>query len=203
MNRRILLRSAGFTAMGLSLTLTAKAKDDGKAGELGAAEFKKINSEAGSKLKALKVNDTALSEADKALVDEVALGGMMQLQVSEIALEKTTSADVKLIAGAEVEEQTGLAAKLKEFASAKGTKLPTQLNDKGRKLLADLKAAGKELDRVYLEKSGVEGHQELMKTMSKVKASAVDNALKALAETALPLIEVHLAVAKQEVLALG
>jgi putative membrane protein len=198
MNRRILLRSAGFTAMGLSLAGNVSAKDDAKVGKLEPAEFKKINSEAGAKVKALKADATALSDVDKALAGEIALGGMMQLQASELALKKIGSADVKLIAEAEVEEQKELAAKLKEFAAAKDIKLPDKLDEEGRQLLEELREAGS-ADRTYLEKSGVKGHEELKRTMMKVSKEAKDPMLKALAETALPLIEVHLAVSKDEV----
>ncbi len=197
MKRRLLLRSAGFTAMGLSIGVST-AKDDSKVGKLSAENFKKANADAGAKVKALKPDSAALSEEDKELLDHIAIGGMMQLQASTLALEKVESADVKLIAEGEVEEQKGLAAKLKEFAAAKNLKLPTELNDKGRKMLSELKENTESVDRKYLEESGVKGHEELRKTMTKVKSEAKDPMLKALAETALPLIETHLSVSKDE-----
>lgn len=203
MNRRFLLKSAGFTAMGISFSLPLLGADDGKAGKLDAAEFKKINSAAGEKVKALKPDDSKLSDADRALVEEIALGGLMQLKASELALEVSKSPDIKLIAEGEAEEQKGLAAKLKEFAAKKGVKLPEELSEKGKKIVAEIKDAGDKFDRVYLEKSGVAGHEELKKTMTQVKEKATDALLKALAETALPLIEVHLAVAKDEVATLA
>jgi putative membrane protein len=180
----------------------AAAQDDSKVGKLEPAEFKKINSEAGAKVKALKTDDKAVSDSDKQLVEEIALGGMLQLEASELALKKTRSADVRLIAEAEVEEQKGLAAKLKEFAAATGIKLPDALKDRGKKLMGDLKEA-KSMDRSYLEECGIKGHEALKKTMTKVKKEAEDPMLKALAEAALPLIEVHLTVAKDEMKTLG
>ena len=199
MNRRFLLKSGGFTAVGLALSLPAFAKEDGKPGKLDADAFTKANEQAGAKLKAMKPDASSLSDGDKTLVGEIALGGMMQLQASELALEKSKSADVKMIAKAETEEQKGLASKLEEFAKKKGVTLPTGLNDKGRKLLADLKAARDRFDRAYLEGSGVKGHEELKKTMSTVRDKAADPMLKALAEIALPLIEIHLTVSQDEV----
>ncbi|WP_341408127.1 DUF4142 domain-containing protein [Luteolibacter soli] len=199
MTRRFLLKSGGFTAVGLALSLPASAKDDGKPGKLDANAFTKANEQAGAKLKALQSDASSLSKGDKSLVDEIAFGGMMQLQASELALDKSKSADVKMIAKAETEEQKGLASKLEEFAKKKGVKLPTELNDKGRKLLADLKASGDGFDRAYLEGSGVNGHKELRKTMSTVRDKAADPMLKALAEIALPLIEIHLTVSEDEV----
>ncbi|RYD72643.1 MAG: DUF4142 domain-containing protein [Verrucomicrobiaceae bacterium] len=187
MNRRFILKSGGFTAMGLMLALPAPAKEDGKVGKVEADVFNKANEEAGAKVKALLPDDAALSDGDKILVDEIATGGMMQLQASELARERAKARDVKLIAEGEIAEQMGLAAKLNEFAVKKSVKLPTKLTDKGRKLMADLKAAGDDFDRIYLSESGVKGHEELKKTMTKVREKAVDGMLKALAETAKPL----------------
>jgi putative membrane protein len=203
MNRRLLLKSAGFTAMGVSFSLTALGKDDSKPGKLDASEFKKINAEAGAKVKALEPDDTKLSDTDKALAAEIASGGLIQLKASELALETTKSPDIKLIAEGEVEEQKGLGAKLKEFAGKKGIKLSEELSEDGKKLIAEIKDSGEKFDRAYLEKIGVTGHEKLKKTMTKVKEQAGDALLKALAETALPLIEVHLTVSKDEVATLG
>ena len=185
------------------LSLPAAAKDDGKVGKLDADIFKKANEEASAKVKALVPAGGVLSDNDKALVDEIATGGLMQLQASEYALQKAKSGDVKLLAEGEAAEQKGLAAKLQEFAVKKEIKLPTELDDRGRKLMADLKAAGDEFDLVYLQESGVHGHEELKKTMTKVRNKATDMMLKSLAETALPLIEMHLTVSKDEVASLG
>ena len=71
--------------------------------------------------------------------------------------------------------------------------------DEFKKINAELEKGGEESDRGYLKRSGVDGHQKLMKTMTKVKMNAKDTFLKALAENALPLIEIHLTVAKDEV----
>ena len=172
-------------------------------GKLDAEVFRKANEEAAAKVKALVPTQSSLSDDDKALVDEIALGGMMQLEASEYALEKSKSGDVRLIAEGEAAEQKGLAAKLKEFAAKKDIKLPNELNDKGRKLMADLKAAGDDFDRVYLHESGVKGHEALKQTMTKVRDKATDTLLRSLAETALPLIEMHLTVSKDEVATLG
>ncbi|MCW1912948.1 DUF4142 domain-containing protein [Luteolibacter sp. GHJ8] len=185
--------------MGLSLSLAASAKDDSKPGKLDAPEFKKINSEAGQKVKALQPDDSKLSDADKALAEEIAAGGLIQLRTSELAVKSTRSPDVKLIAEGEVDEQNGLAEKLKEFAAKKGIKLSGELSDDGKKVLTEIKDSGDNFDRAYLEKIGVAGHEKIKKTMTKVKEQAGDALLKALAETALPLIEVHLTVSKDEV----
>jgi putative membrane protein len=199
MNRRHFLETAIVAVAGTTLIIPFAQAVPGKVGNLDPAAFKKINKDAGEKVAAIKPTSDPLSAADAKLLVEVALGGMMQLEMSKVAFGKATSADVRAIAEAEVEEQTGLAAKLKEIAAAKGGTLPAELDDKGKAMVKKLHdKTGADFDREYLQESGVHGHQKLNKTMMKVQSDAADATLKTVASTALPLIQTHLQVSKDE-----
>ncbi len=200
MNRRKFITTATLATAGAAfLTQNAFAAHDGKIGTIDAAEWTKINLEAGQKVKAIKPGAEKLSDADQKLMLEIASGGMMQLELSKAALAKATSADVKAYAQAEVDEQTGLATKLEEIAGAKGVTLPETPDDKTKKAVEKLNAkSGADFDREYLQESGVDGHQKLEKTMSKVESKAADATLKTVASTALPLIKTHLQAARDE-----
>jgi putative membrane protein len=188
-----------LAAAGTAVTSSIANAADGKVGKVAPTEFKKINAEAGAKLAAIKPTSDPLSNADGALLIEMALGGMMQLEMSRAALAKATSGDVRAIAHAEVEEQTGLAAKLKEIATAKSAQIPDAPDEKTKKAVEKLDAkTGAAFDKDYLQESGVDGHQMLQKTMEKVQSKAADATLKLVASTALPLIQKHLEVSKDE-----
>lgn len=169
------------------------------AGKMSATEFMKVNAAAGEKIKAIKPSSTALSEADQSLLNEIVKGGTKQLVASEAAVAMATSSDVKVIAQAEVEEQKGLAAKLKEIAEAKKATLPEDAADKAEADLKGLKEKkGDDFDKEYLRITGVEGHEALNKVMTKVEKEAKDENLKEIAKIALPLIKVHLNAAREE-----
>lgn len=71
-------------------------------------------------------------------------------------------------------------AKLAEFATAKQVAMPKDPHRKTARLLKDLNGKqGAAFDRVYLDESGVAGHQMRRDTMMKVQAEATDPALKA------------------------
>jgi putative membrane protein len=168
-------------------------------GKLGPDDFKKANTEAGEKVKAVKPGTGALSDSDKELLKEIALGGMWQLELSKVTASQASSEDVKMIANAEVVEQTAVSSKLKEIATAGGAALPEQPDDDTNDMVAKLKKeSGLELDKKYLKESGIKGHEKLKDTMEKVQKKAESSALKALADAALPLIRTHLQVAKDE-----
>jgi putative membrane protein len=204
MNRRSFLHTSAVAATALTFTSVLARAANGKVGKHDPAEWDKINKAAAEKVAAIKPTADPLSDADQKLMMEVAMGGMMQLTVSKLAVEKATDADVKLLAQAEVDEQTGLSAKLKEIATAKKVTLPADPDPKTQEMVTMLKGkTGAEFDRAYVEQSGVKGHQALNATMEKVESKAKDAALKALAAAALPLIKVHLAASRDEMSELG
>ena len=200
MNRRHFLHTSLFAAAGAAATNPFAYAAHGKIGQLDPAEFKRLNQEAGAKMAAIKPGNEKLSEADQKLLMEVAADGLAQLEFSRAAVKLANSEDVRTIAQAEVEEQTGLSLKLKEIATAKDFILPATLDDKAQKSLTKLQQkSGAKFDREYLKEIGVDGHQKLRKTMNKVQSKAADPTLKAVAEAALPLIQTHLQVSQDEI----
>jgi putative membrane protein len=171
----------------------------GQIGGMSVEEFKAINKAAGDKVKAIEPGSERLSGDDGKLMERIALGGMMQLELSRLATKMAKSDDVRTIADAEVEEQLGLSAKLKKVAAAKGATLPESPDEETKKMMQKLQGLfGAEFDKAYLTESGVKGHALLNKTMVDVQAKAGDETLKAIAKTALPLIQTHLRVAEEE-----
>jgi putative membrane protein len=78
---------------------------------------------------------------------------------------------VRTYAQGEVQEQTGLSAKLKQLADAKGATLPSGPDAETTRKVAMLrKLSGAELNRTYLRETGVAGHELLERTMSEVQA---------------------------------
>ena len=199
MKRRTYLKTAGMALVTAAITVPFASAKSGMLGKMGPEEFKKANEEAGMKVKAVMPDGKALSEDDKKLLMLAATGGMMQLELSKVAVEKASSEDVRMIAKAEVDEQTALAAKLSEIARSGGASLPGAPDEKTSKMVEELSAkSGLELDKHYLKESGVRGHEKLQETMEKVRSKAENPALKQVASAALPLIQVHLQVSKDE-----
>ncbi|MCW1885474.1 DUF4142 domain-containing protein [Luteolibacter flavescens] len=203
MTTKLLIKWAGIAAVIGALQAPLFARDDGKVGKMEPADFRKTTEKAGEKIAALLTVDAPLSAVDRALIGELALVGLAQLQASELAATKARATEVKLIAEEEAKEQNAIAAKLKEVATRKSLTLPTELDDQGKELLEKLEAIGDGFDRLYLQEVGVRGHEELKKTMTKVQLQATDPTLKSLAAMILPLIEIHITVAQDEMATLG
>lgn len=166
-------------------------------GKVSKSEFDRLNKKGAADVAAIKPSSTKLSSADQALMMEVAKGGMMQLEVGKVAVQKANSEEVRQLAQAEVEEQTGLSAKLKEIAQAKGITLPSTPDAETSAMMTKMKgASGMAFDRMYVSESGVKGHEKLDGVMNKVKSNASDANLKSVAQAAHPLVKAHLKVSR-------
>ena len=170
----------------------------GMVGKESKSAFDRVNKKGAADVAAIKPSSAKLSSADQALMMEVAKGGMMQLELSKVAVQKASSEEVRQLAQAEVEEQTGLSAKLKEIAQAKGITLPSTPDAETQTNIAKMQAmSGMSLDRTYVAESGVKGHEKLDAVMTKVKNNASDSNLKTVAQVAHPLVKTHLKVARE------
>ena len=167
-------------------------------GKESKAEFDSQNQKGAAAVGAVKVTSGKLPKVDQTLLMEVAKGGMMQLEVSKVAAQKATNPEVRQLAQAEVAEQTGLSAKLKEITGAKGLHLPSTPDYKTKAMITELKKmSGSAFDRMYVSEIGVKGHQKLDKVMGMVETSASDGSLKGIGQAAHPLVKTHLKVAQQ------
>lgn len=164
-------------------------------GKMKVSAFNNLNAQGAKMVKAIKPTKAALSNSDQSLFMQVAMGGQKQLAISQAVLNKATDEQVKLLAQSEVEEQTTVAAKLTEMATAKGVTLPAGPDATAEGLLSQISGlSGAEVDAFYIAQSGIKGHQELQATMTKVNKTAKDLGLKALATATLPVIRLHLKV---------
>ncbi|ARK09555.1 DUF4142 domain-containing protein [Fibrivirga algicola] len=199
--KRTLIVSAGliatlFTA-DLAVAQTSRMDSD-LVGRTSKIEFDRMNKEGASTVAAITPNSTKLSKADEDLMMQVAMGGMMQLETSKVAVQKSTNPEIREIAQAEIDEQTGLSAKLQEIATAKGVTLPSTPDAKTQEMVTKMQGmSGVALDRHYVQEHAVKGHETLDKVMSKVESRGQDANLMAVAKAAHPLVKTHLKVARE------
>lgn len=199
MNSGSMNNSTGTMRNDGSTTAMERGDAGSMIGNMSRAEFDRLNAEGNAKVAAIKPTSTPLSKADQKLLAQLAMGGLMQLQMSQAALDRVQRDDVKVLAQSEVEEQTGVSAKIQEIVSAKGMQpMSTELSAATTQIQERMAAtSGTELDRYYIRNSGVKGHEGLMATGQKILSKAQDPALKALAAATAPVIKMHMQVSQQ------
>jgi putative membrane protein len=179
------------------MTGTGGSGNSGTIGKMTVADFNSMNARGSQMVNAITPTSTALSAADRQLMMQVATGGQRQLAISQAVVGKATNEQVRMLATSEVEEQTGVAAKLREIAAAKGITLPAGPDAATQALVTRAQGmTGAALDAFYLTEGGIRGHELLQQTMTTVNTTATDATLKSLATATLPVIRTHLTVSR-------
>lgn len=139
---------------------------------------------------------TVMSNDDKEFVVQAGMGGLAEVQMGNLALQKGTSADVKAFAQRMVTDHSKANAELAQFATAKGLALPTELADAPKASYEHLNGlSGTEFDKAYMQHM-VADHEQAVADFDKASTSATDADLKAWAGKTLPTLKEHLELAK-------
>lgn len=134
-----------------------------------------------------------------AYVPAAAMGDLYEIQAAEIALERSARADVKALAQMIRTDHAAASAALKgnSPSAAPGLAIPTDLDQRRKGLLDNLRSAGVgDFDKVYVDQQ-VAAHEEAV-TLHRGFSNKTDApALAQHARTVLPKIEAHLLEAQE------
>jgi putative membrane protein len=142
-----------------------------------------------------KLDDTSL-EDDSEFAVAAADGGMMEVQLGELAQTNATSADVKKFAKTMAEEHGKANEELKALAQLKNITLPMSLSDDKQKKYDDLsKKKGTEFDKAYISYM-VDDHKEDVSEFEEAAEDAKDAEVKSWAAGKVPTLKHHLEMAE-------
>jgi putative membrane protein len=145
-------------------------------------------------------NDEAFS--DKMFVEKAAVGGMFEVQTSQLAQQMATSPAVKRFAARMVTDHTKANRELTTLARQKGWRVPTAMDRKHQEKLDELRKAGGagatsgQFDRAYMDIQ-VTDHDEDVPLFEKAAQEGQDADLKAWAAKTLPTLKEHQQLAHQ------
>jgi putative membrane protein len=143
---------------------------------------------------AFAANDTMAS--DKTFATKAAQGGMMEVELGQLAAQKASSQAVKDFGQRMVTDHGKANQQLQQIATQKGMSLPTALAPDMQKEREKLAAAsGAEFDRMYMSHM-LKDHEKDVKEFEKQAQKGNDPALRSFAEQTLPTLRQHLELAK-------
>jgi putative membrane protein len=135
-----------------------------------------------------------LPPTDKAFVQAASSSGSTEIDAAKLASTQSQDKDVRSFAHHMIVDHTKLALQLK-MAAPHGVTVPKDNSDVSA--LDSLKALhGKEFDTAYIQKVGVQGHQEAVQAFQKEAQDGQNASLKKAAQKALPTIQEHLKMAQ-------
>lgn len=138
----------------------------------------------------------AVSAADKTFATEAAQGGLAEVEMSQLALQKQTSPQVKQFAQRMVTDHTKANDELMQLATSEQMDLPSQVDAKHRSAMQRLQGLnGTAFDSAYMQDM-LQDHQQVVALFQKQARSGSDPGLKAFAQKYLPVLQQHLQMAQ-------
>lgn len=139
----------------------------------------------------------ALSSGDRRFMQKAAIGGLAEVQMGQLAKDRGMSDEVKSFANRMVTDHGKANDELKSLAAAKGVALPADVDKKHKGKMDKLaKLSGPDFDRAYM-KDMVKDHKEDVSEFRKEAKRAKDGDLQKFAQSTLPTLEEHLAMARK------
>ncbi|MGH9513540.1 MAG: DUF4142 domain-containing protein [Terriglobales bacterium] len=147
---------------------------------------------AAAQMGSTKADSSKLDTADRQFVTKAAEGGMAEVELGKLAVDKGSSEDVKKFGQRMVNDHTKANDQLKEVARKEDVKLPDELSAKDRATKAHLeKLSGASFDRAYMSDM-VRDHEKDVAEFSRESKMAKDPEVKNFASQTLPTLRDHL-----------
>jgi putative membrane protein len=147
---------------------------------------------------AVKIDSNVINDSVKRDVKftvTAANGGMTEVQVSKLALTKSTNPDVTMFAQMMVKDHSKANDELKALAATKNITLPIAISDDNQKKIDKLSAeTEKNFDKDYSDMM-VDDHNSTVDLFKSEANNGNDSAIKAWATATIPTLEHHLEMA--------
>lgn len=130
----------------------------------------------------------ALKHADRNFIEKAARSGMDEIDISQVAAQRTSNPDVRRLAQMMVADHGAANEELAALAAAKGVSLPAKDADHASKWV---KRDAKNFDHDYLDKM-VSDHEDAVKLFEKEAKDGEDAESVAFARKHLPKLQHHL-----------
>lgn len=133
---------------------------------------------------------------DKKFAKNAALGGMTEVELGKLAAEKGSSDAVKQFGQKMVDDHSKANDQLKELAAKKSFGIPASLDSKHQSRIDKLsKLSGPAFDKAYI-KDAVKDHEKDVSEFKDEAQYGSDPNVKQFAAATLPVLQQHLAAAK-------
>ena len=140
-----------------------------------------------------------VSESDRMFVMKAAKGGMTEVQLGQMAVEKASSEAVREFGQQMVEHHSQANRELMQLAAQKGMTLPNDIGSENREVMSRLsQLSGAEFDRAYMEEM-LKAHNKDLSMFQSQAQQGQDSDIKSWASQKVPTLETHLAMVRNRV----
>jgi putative membrane protein len=145
----------------------------------------------------MRGTQTGASMTDRVFVKNAMEGGMAEVQLGQLTLQKSNNDQVKQFAQHMIDDHTKLNEEMKPVAQQLGVDTPTQVSKKDSKIISKLQAlSGPAYDQAYI-KDMVKDHKGDLSEFQAEASSGQDQTVKDAAAQGSKVIAQHLQMAQQ------
>lgn len=133
---------------------------------------------------------------EKRFVKDALMGGMAEVELGKLAVEKASSDGVKQFGQKMIDDHSKVNEELKQIASKEQISVPDSLDSKHQSRVEKLsKLSGADFDRAYI-KDQLKDHQKDVQEFQTEAQSGNDPEVKSFASKTLPTLQEHLSMVK-------
>jgi putative membrane protein len=137
------------------------------------------------------------SPIDKMFVKKALQGGLAEVQLGQLTLQKSNNEQVKQFAQKMIDDHTRMGDQMKPVAQQVGVAVPTEPSKKDKATMAKMQAlSGSAYDQAYI-KDMVKDHKQDLSDFQAEASSGHDSAVKDAASQGSQIISQHLQMAQQ------
>jgi putative membrane protein len=141
---------------------------------------------------ATQSGSTQLSTFDRQFMSKAAQGGMAEVELSRLALQRSRSNQVKQFAQQMIQDHSQANAQLMQLAQQKGVRLPRTLDAQHQQIRARLqRLSGSNFDREYMRVMDND-HVQTVNLFQSATQQAQDPEVNTFANSKLPTLQGHL-----------
>ncbi len=142
-------------------------------------------------------NQAAIAPLDRQFIIDAAQGGMAEVSLGQMAMQRATSNAVKQYGQRMVREHTQANTELMRLATQKGVTPPTDMGPRYRAAMERLSQLPRtSFDQAYINEAGINAHLESQAVYQRQVQLGQDQDLKAFAARILPRVVNHLQMAR-------
>lgn len=185
-------QAAGAAGQGTGAAGSSAGQAAGAAGQATTTAGQEAGSAAGQATGAAgQAAGASIPGADKKFATMVAQTDLAEIQVGNMALQKSNDPQVKQIAQKLVDDHTKTSTAMKEIAAKKGMTVPTETDAKHKALATKLQGeSGKDFDKDFLAANSKD-HHKVVSAFQKESTDGKDPDIKQFATQFLPAIQEH------------
>ncbi len=141
--------------------------------------------------------ESMVGEMDRNFLMKAAEGGMMEVQLAQLAQKQAANDQVKQYAQKLEQDHSAANKQLMDIAQRRGVNVPSTLKPEDQQTIDRLsKLSGAEFDREYIRHM-VKDHRKDVKEFDKESQKAMDTDVKTFAANTLPTLKDHLSKAEE------